>query len=440
MATIAIPSLLALIAGSCHVNVPLVNRNRPIRKSSRTFPPITGRYSCRFQSVSHRIVFKRFLHDIGSKKTQPRTAEKVLDPTSGFSCVGAYCTPMRYQRTEKLNANSHISKTEFMLSLFLISLPSFAKSVKSIFSKENIFTTLRFFAVIVSISSMFVHLSQVEARSEIIDQTESQYNNIFIHKEGSNVIMRFSHNKRFYTESSYDLKDTSALPVLYTRFSTMATAYPMAVSKVLVIGLGGGRTASYIHRFMPDVSVTAVELDQAVFEMAKKHFGVIEDDRLKVVVEDGRRFLMKTDEKYDVIIVDAYRGPFVPFHLLTKEFFELAASRLAKGGVLAQNIEPTTMLFDAAAVTMSSVFPNIDFYEAGGNIVAIGYGGPSVSNDEIRSRFQLHQSKYSPRYNVLDLQSRRIYPQVLQAAVLTDNFAPVESLKGIEVNNRKMAD
>jgi len=297
---------------------------------------------------------------------------------------------------------------------------------------RNIFTGI---AIITSL------LLATEARPEIIDKAESQYNNIFIHKEKSNIIMRFSHNERFYTESSFDLNDKTSLPVVYTRFSAMATAYPLSVSKVLIIGLGGGRTASYIHQSMQDVNVTAVELDQAVFDMAQKHFDFKQDDRLKVVIDDGRRYLMKTKEKYDVIIIDAYRGPFVPFHLLTKEFFELAASRLNKGGVVAQNIEPTTMLFDSAATTMLAVLPSIDFYEGGGNIVAIGYKERSLSDIEIRSRFQSKQKIYNPRYNLLDLQSKRIHPEISNdAKVLTDNFAPVEALQGIEVNNRKMAE
>ena len=113
-------------------------------------------------------------------------------------------------------------------------------------------------------------------------------------------------------------------------------------------------------------------------DLAKKYFKFKETARLRTVVSDGRAFLIKDSEKWDVILIDAYRGPFVPFHLLTKEFYTLVKSRLSPGGVVVQNIEPSTMLFDSATATLKSVFPSVDLYDGGGNIVAIGYDGPQL--------------------------------------------------------------
>ncbi len=90
-----------------------------------------------------------------------------------------------------------------------------------------------------------------------------------------------------------------------------------------------------------------IELDKDVVDLAKKYFKFQETARLRTVVSDGRAYLLKDPEKWDVILIDAYRGPFVPFHLLTKEFYTLVKSRLNPGGVVVQNIEPSTMLFDS---------------------------------------------------------------------------------------------
>ena len=132
----------------------------------------------------------------------------------------------------------------------------------------------------------------------------------------------------------------------------------------------------YLHQYMPDAHVRVSELDPDVIELARKHFQLRENDRYRVFAMDGRLFLRRQQAQFDVILVDAYRGPFVPFHLLTREFYELAKKRLAPGGVVAQNVEPSTMLFDSAVATMRAVFETVDMYPGGGNVVVVAYDGP----------------------------------------------------------------
>jgi spermidine synthase len=155
------------------------------------------------------------------------------------------------------------------------------------------------------------------------------------------------------------------------------------------------------------------------------------------VVSDGRSFLMRDNETWDVILIDAYRGPFVPFHLLTKEFYTLVKSRLAPGGVVVQNIEPSTMLFDSATATLKSVFPSVDLYDGGGNVVAIGYDGPSLRQAELLQRAAAVQERYKPRYDLRTMAgTRRVLGQPT-GKILTDDFAPVETMRSIEQNNEK---
>ena len=60
---------------------------------------------------------------------------------------------------------------------------------------------------------------------------------------------------------------------------------------------------------------------------------------------------------------------------MTKEFYEFAKARMQPGGVLVQNVEPTTMLFEAAVATLRSVFDQVEFYAASGNVVTVAYDG-----------------------------------------------------------------
>ena len=274
------------------------------------------------------------------------------------------------------------------------------------------------------------------ADGKLLESRESLYNNIYVFEQGDLVIMQFGKNERFWTESVYDRSDKRALPVTYTRYLTAALAYPPEVDSILEIGLGGGRTASYLNIFMPEVSILSVELDPEVIEMAEKYFDVQESETLAIEAADGRIHLMRSEAKHDIIMVDAYRGPFVPFHMLTREFYVTAKRRLAEGGVLAQNIEPTTMLFDAAVATLASAFDNVDLYPSGGNVVAIAYDGPRREQAALMARAEALQEAHGFTYPLPELVAeRRVMTQPPEAEPLVDDFAPVEMLKSIARHN-----
>ena len=93
-----------------------------------------------------------------------------------------------------------------------------------------------------------------------VEFVESQYNNIYIYKRGTQVSMTFGHNKRLYTESVMDTTDTKALPVEYTKFMTAAVAYTKKQDSILQIGLGGGRTSWYLHVHLPEAAIRIIAL------------------------------------------------------------------------------------------------------------------------------------------------------------------------------------
>jgi len=286
---------------------------------------------------------------------------------------------------------------------------------------------------------------EAQGERQLIESRESLYNNIYVYREGNYLEMTFGFNRRIYTESVYNTLDDRDLPVAYTRYMTETLAYAMNLHSILEIGFGGGRTSWYLHRLLPDVSVTSVELDPVVEELARKYFGIKGEPNFHLVSRDGRLFLQESKEKYDVILIDAYRGPFVPFHLLTKEFYTIVKDHLAEGGVVAQNVEPSTMLFDAAVKTIHAVFPQEDFYLAEGNVVTIAYDGPPRSPDDLDKTAADRQAALHPRYDFTSMlaQRRRLPPNPgtgtidPNAKILTDDFAPVEALKAIENHNRK---
>ena len=69
--------------------------------------------------------------------------------------------------------------------------------------------------------------------------------------------------------------------------------------------------------------IDAVDIDPELFKIGHRYFGLQPRPQLREFAQDARPFLRQTGERYDAIFVDAYRQPYIPFYLTTKEFFEL---------------------------------------------------------------------------------------------------------------------
>jgi predicted membrane-bound spermidine synthase len=110
------------------------------------------------------------------------------------------------------------------------------------------------------------------------------------------------------------------------------------IRSVAILGNAGATTARAFGVFYPAARVDGVEIDPEVNEVARRFFGAGDNPRLTLHTADARPFLRRTHERYDLIVFDASRQPYVPFYPATREFFRLARERLAPGGILALNV------------------------------------------------------------------------------------------------------
>ncbi|MEH3054704.1 MAG: fused MFS/spermidine synthase [Patulibacter minatonensis] len=110
-----------------------------------------------------------------------------------------------------------------------------------------------------------------------------------------------------------------------------------APRRVLILGNAGGTAATAMRALDPQVHVDAVDYDHQLAELGRRWFG-LGGDRLTLRTGDARVELRRSAGDYDAILVDAYRQPYIPFHLSTREFFRLAKERLAPGGVVIVNV------------------------------------------------------------------------------------------------------
>ncbi len=275
----------------------------------------------------------------------------------------------------------------------------------------------------------------------LLAQVNSLYNDISVFQQADGLmLMSFGAKRLHYVESVVNPKDELDLPVAYSQSMTAGLAYASELTRAAIIGLGGGRTAWYYHKSVPDLDFTAAELDPAVVKLTEQYFNVRPEKNFAIAVQDGRVWLTKSDKDFDVILIDAYRGPFVPFHLLTSEFYQLVAGHLRPGGVAVQNVEPTTMLFDSAVATIKSAFQHVVFLRGEGNIVILAYNGPEKDEATLQRQAAERTQQFHLRYPLADILDRRFTPEWDETTKpLTDDFAPVEYLKAIARHNEKQS-
>lgn len=261
-----------------------------------------------------------------------------------------------------------------------------------------------------------------------IAHMETEYNDIFITKRRHELTMAFQLKGRNYTESVTNLRDPDDLPVHYTRYMTAALPYPENPSRVLMIGLGGGSISTYLGRAMPELTIDTVEIDPGVIAAAKQYFGIRENERVKYVAADGRVFLSRNKQPYDLVLVDAYHGGYVPFHLLTKEFYTLVKQRLAPGGAAAFNVHEGTKLYISTIKTLKEVFATVHLYPTGqGEVIVVATAQPAPRDAALASRATALQRKHEFRYPLQPILARRTAePSLVRAETLTDDFAPVD--------------
>ncbi len=137
-------------------------------------------------------------------------------------------------------------------------------------------------------------------------------------------------------------------------------------NSALIIGLGAGTTPKQLTKaYGTHLQIDGVELDPEIIKVGQKYFDMNEPN-LTAIAQDGRYFLMASPKKYDLIGMDAYRQPYIPFHLTTRDFFQQVKDHLTPDGVAVVNAgapivrgERDFRLAEVLASTMKSVYPNV---------------------------------------------------------------------------------
>jgi spermidine synthase len=191
---------------------------------------------------------------------------------------------------------------------------------------------------------LFVPPGAVKAQSGLIFEDESRYQ--FIQVVERDGVRRLYLDEGLATHSVWR-RDEVLTGGVWDTYLAVASLTPR-LERVAMLGNAAGTAARAFGRFYPDAQIDGVEIDPAVSAVGRRFFDMGQISNLRVHDMDARAYLRRTDRRYDLIIVDAYRPPYVPFYLATQEFFALVRARLRPGGMVVLNVATTPDNHDLA--------------------------------------------------------------------------------------------
>jgi hypothetical protein len=212
---------------------------------------------------------------------------------------------------------------------------------------------------------------------------------------------------------------------------------PEEIERVAIIGLAGGTIARQYTAVYGPVPIDGVEIDPQIVQAGREFLGMSEEalPNLNVIVADGRYFLTHTRRRYDVIAVDAYRLPYIPWHLTTLEFFQQARNHLNGDGVLVVNVgrtEEDLRLVEAIVTTLQQVFANTHVIPVPDsfNAIVVATVQPS-SIDDLVANLDIVEDPILAYVGQQALANWQPVPA--NGPVFTDDKAPVEHLTNLIV-------
>ncbi len=278
--------------------------------------------------------------------------------------------------------------------------------------------------------------SSAEGARILVDR-DSLYHHIRVLENDGIRVLKFDRG----TQSAMRVSDPLAGVFAYTDALHLPMALRPDVRDVLLIGVGGATIPKQFLAAYPSVRMDAVEIDGDVIDVARKHFALTDSPRLRIHVNDGRKFLSGSEQQYDLIELDAFHADSMPFHLFTKEFFTLCRQHLRPAGMVAINLIGSVDGEGSAVVasvyqTVGAVFPERYVFVMNSreqrertvrhNVILIAGDRAQMSEQELRNA--VFASKLAGPYarRIGDYTNRA--PDSRYGRVLSDDFAPTDDL------------
>lgn len=210
---------------------------------------------------------------------------------------------------------------------------------------------------------------------------------------------------------------------------------PNQVDSLAVIGLAAGTIPRQYQAVYGDMLIDGIEIDPLIIEVGEQFFGMnqAEIPGLTTYAQDGRYILNQLDREYDVVAIDAYRPPYIPWHLTTVEFFEEVQAHLAEDGVVAINVGRTATdrrLIDALTATLLQVYPSVHAMDVPNtfNTILVATNQPTRTENLNENTAALPPDTSPLLRDALQLGVESLTPTHPSDLIFTDDKAPVEQL------------
>ena len=196
-----------------------------------------------------------------------------------------------------------------------------------------------------------------------IHQERSLYRNILVTEDYERRCMRFTITDRIgQNQSCRYLDDKDKLVFPYAKLVLTSLLVQDNPERILIVGLGGGTLVHTYSSLFPNAEIIIAEIDEAVVRVAREYFDFEETDRIRVETVDARVYVKRAGlrgEKFDLVILDAFNGEYIPEHLMTMEFFEEVKMLLPQDGMVVSNTFSSSRLYAAESNTYREVFDQI---------------------------------------------------------------------------------
>ena len=272
----------------------------------------------------------------------------------------------------------------------------------------------------------------------VVHREKSLYRNIVVTEKAGKRCLVFSVKRQERNQTCVDINDPQHIVFAYVRMIFAGLLVNPEPTRGLMIGMGGGTISSVLTSIYPDLTMDLVEVDAAVVKVATDYFGFRKTPQIDVHVTDGRVFArraLRRKEKYDLIILDAFTGEYIPEHLMTVEFLENIKSLLTPGGIVIANTFTGSSLYHHESATYSAVFgPFFNLKMPGtGNRVIVA-STVDLPNSET---LMANAMTLKPDFESYKIDLRKYVPNMnkdpdwkTNKRLLTDQYAPANLLRG----------
>ncbi len=207
---------------------------------------------------------------------------------------------------------------------------------------------------------------------------------------------------------------------------------PGQVQRMAIVGLAAGTAARQASAVFGPIPIDGFELDPAILRVGREYFDMNEPN-LNAVAQDGRWGLVHSPQRYDLIALDAYRPPYIPWHLTTQEFFQIVYDRLDDDGAMALNVGRSPIdrsLIDNLVATIHTIFPTVYVMDVPGSFNSIIYATRQPTRIENLytnlAAFYTDPAIHPLLIRSLERVVTNLQPTPASAVIYTDDWAPIE--------------